>query len=115
MANIKCKYIRWRCYDGTYQHSGSICKHHDDPWGRAEYDDLCDYGECEPYQTEGGLTAIPYQCKHVQEEIVMFEKNVKSWTLDNDELSMRGLSINVSNIKELVIDGKTIIEEGGRC
>ena len=108
MANIKCTYRRWRCYDGSMEHQGRLCKHH--TWDGYEYDDSCDYGNCEPYRTENGMIAVPFQCRYVQEETVIFEKNVKSWTLDDDELTMRGLSIDVSNIKELVIDGKTIIE-----
>lgn len=107
MSQIRCTYRRWRCYDGTYEHYGNICKHHQ--YNGFEYDEGCEYGNCEPYRTEDGLMVVPLQCKYVVEEIVMFEKNVKSWTLDNDELSMRGKTIDICNIKELVIDGKSVI------
>ena len=57
------------------------------------------------------MTAIPFQCRYVDEEIVMFEKNVKSWELDNYELKIGRRSIDVNAIRELVIDGETIIKE----
>lgn len=106
MTSIKCKYMRYRCIDGTYAHNGQICNHHVSFGG--EYDESCEYGD--------GARRFPellWICSNACEEIVMFEKNVKSFELNWDYLTLRGQKIDTDKIKYLAIDGEVIIDDGG--
>ena len=111
MANIKCTYYRYRCNDGTYEHNGRICDHHDYGWAGDEYDSCCDYADDKPYKAENGMYAIPLQCRYVYEEEVMFEKAVRQYELDDDSLTMPRKEIPLHRIKYLCIDGKEIISD----
>lgn len=108
MAQIKCKYYRYRCYDGSYERSGRICEHHD--WCD-EYDDGCEFADTKPYRADNGMIAIPLQCKHVCREVVMFEKKVSAFELDDDYLEISRRTIPIERINRLVIDGEIIIDK----
>ena len=107
MASIKCKYVRHRCVDGTYEHHWDICHHHE-TWG-GECDELCEYCDCEPVPIVDNTFAFPMQCRHLREETVMFEKNVKSFELDGQQLKIGRLTIDADRIKHLTIDGEVVI------
>lgn len=115
MTSIKCKYVRYRCGRDYYSY-GSPCKHHsrwssDSP---IEYDDCCDYADARPLKVDS-VYEIPLRCRNMYLEDVMFEKCVKSFWLDENELLIGRRSINVADIVELIIDGRMIIgEEEGR-
>lgn len=106
MAIIKCKYVRYRCVDGTYYHNGDICQHHDN----GEYDGLCDYADDAPCRDRLGVYKNPMQCAHVQPETVMFERNAKSFELDWDYLTVGRLKVDIERIEYLSIDGEEIIK-----
>ena len=114
MAIVKCKYIKYRCGNG-FQY-GMLCTHHDYGFNEDEYDGFCEYGCVNPKWDEQGedgtiTVHIPYQCKYVYDEVIMFEKNIKCFELNDEELIMGRKSISTARIKRLVIDDETIIQE----
>lgn len=108
MTRIKCTFCRYRCYDGTYEHNGQICEHHDYFNNGYEYDDGCEYADANSHKAENGLFETPLQCSYVAREEVRFEKETKSFELDDDYLVMRNRKIPVSRIKYLCIDGEVL-------
>lgn len=111
MARIKCLYKRYRCGHGDIVWNGAVCEHHNFCGNGHEYDENCERGDCEPYQLENGMIAIPLQCKHVYEEEVMFEKSVKAFEYDSDGLSIRKEDIPESRIIFLQIDDTVFIDK----
>ena len=105
MANIKCKYYRHRCGYGEYGWAGRICSHIS--WDVSFYDcyahDGCIHGDSGDFDMD--------VCKHAYRETVIFEKNIKSYELDDDGLSFRRQFIPYHRINYLFIDGKEVISE----
>ena len=110
MAEIKCKYYRFKCYDGTYQHSGDICEHHNEPWD--EYDSLCDYANDRPRECDG-VIEIPMQCRYAIKDTVMFSRSAKWYELDKEGLRLPRTWIPFHRIVWLTIDGETVVGREG--
>ena len=114
MTEIKCTYYRFRCCDGTYEHNGDICKHHDYGWCGDEYDECCDYASLEPKKINDGMNyviAIPGQCVHAYKEEIRFAESVRIYELDDDELIMPKRKIPTHRIIYLNIDGECVIDK----
>lgn len=113
-TDIKCVYFKHICtrFPGIRLDepgNRSTCEHHEG--FHNEYDDCCEFADAGPKRTDDGFIEISFQCRYVKRETIRFEKQVRSFWLDDNDLKIGRLTIPTERIRELSIDGRQIIGE----
>lgn len=104
MAHIKCIYHRPVC-EQMWEPGVPF---NECPYSFSEYNDHC---SCEQYHPRKSRRYSDYTCDFYGWEKVRFEKDAKSYELDETYLTIGKRVINRINISLLEIDGEVIIKE----